>query len=119
MREIRTSEIDKFYSLLEDDESRAWFDARINYLVYRNAPDFIKSVRQINHKRDWHIIGYDDFTDQYQGQKIVIFGAGEEGLLTEKILEDNGFTVYAYCDNDPEKQGGVRLQTSKYINLQN
>lgn len=96
--------LNRFYSLLQDDESRYLFDLRLKYVVDWNYADFIDGIRNL--KKKWMIYSVDDFRNQYRGQKIIIFGAGAEGFLTEQILNDEGFEVYAYCDNNPKKWGG-------------
>ncbi|MFS0555847.1 class I SAM-dependent methyltransferase [Brevibacillus sp. 179-C9.3 HS] len=38
-------------------------------------------------------------------QYIVIFGAGQNGVLLNKYLQNNGVAVKYFCDTNPEKQG--------------
>lgn len=102
---IDIKKLEQIYSVLQDDESRVLFNLRLNYAFNRKEPEFIKGIRELNKK--WKIIPNDDFKWQYRDQKIIIFGAGEEGFLTEQILECEGYKVFAYCDNNPEKQGSM------------
>ncbi len=44
-----------------------------------------------------------------EGRKLVIWGTGNTAqLYAEGLerLEQEGFAVYAYCDNNPNKHGG-------------
>lgn len=59
---------------------------------------------------------YLQFCQYHQSQPvypIVIFGSGDIGMMTKKILSENGIPVFAFCDNDITKQGmivkGVRV----------
>ncbi|MBR3622572.1 MAG: hypothetical protein IKN43_04390 [Selenomonadaceae bacterium] len=94
----------KFYDLLQDDESKYLFNLRMNYLINRNTDDFTLGIASMNKK--WRIIEDDDFSKYYKGQKIILWGAGSNGQMTEKVLTSNGFHVYGYCDNDNHLWGG-------------
>lgn len=91
------------YARLQDEESRKLFDLRFNYALDRSMPNFINGIRELN--KSWKLELCDDFSKLYKGQKLVIFGGGAEGFLTEQVLNSVGYEVYAYCDNNPEKQG--------------
>lgn len=48
------------------------------------------------------------FLERYQNTspvRVIIFGAGDQGFLALKLLKENGVEIYAFCDNDPNKQG--------------
>lgn len=39
-----------------------------------------------------------------QGGRVIVFGAGENGIYAAQFLEENGIHVSAFCDNDKDKQ---------------
>lgn len=59
---------------------------------------------------------YEKFLSKYnqnKAQKIVIFGAGDQGLLTAALLKENGIPIWRFCDNNPDLRG----QTVKNIEV--
>lgn len=49
--------------------------------------------------------GEDHFLRFYTGEKIICFGAGEQGKRAKKILQDAGYQVAYFCDNAKYKWG--------------
>jgi len=43
--------------------------------------------------------------DELHGKKVILFGAGYNGVVTLKKLADKGISVAFFCDNDPQKWG--------------
>lgn len=59
---------------------------------------------------------YEKFLSKYnqnKAQKIVIFGAGDQGMLTAALLKENGIPIWRFCDNNPDLRG----QTVKNIEV--
>ena len=51
---------------------------------------------------------YEKFLSKYNQnkvQKIVIFGAGDQGMMTLALLQENGIPVWRFCDNNPDLRG--------------
>ena len=88
---------------LMDEESEYLFDLRLQYMLTRSVPAFIEGILKMD--KEWLIPPRDDLKKHYCGRKIIIFGAGIDGVFTKKILEQNGYEVYSFCDNDDEKIG--------------
>lgn len=101
--DINLKMVNECYARLQDEESKTLFNLRLNYALDRSMPNFIDGIRGLN--KQWRLEPCDDFGKQYAGQKIVIFGAGSEGFLTEQVLNSVDYEVYAYCDNNPAKWG--------------
>lgn len=92
----------RFYNCLQDEESRKLFEVKIQQLMY-GSYELIKYLRDASYQ-GWRLSKIDDFRDIAFGKKLIIRGAGIWGELTYKILESMGIEVYAFCDNDKEKQ---------------
>ena len=59
---------------------------------------------------------YEKFLSKYnhnKDQKIIIFGAGDQGMLTAALLKENGIPIWRFCDNNPDLRG----QTLKNIEV--
>lgn len=53
---------------------------------------------------------YEDFIRKYnenRNQKIIIFGAGDQGMLTSALLKENGIPVWRFCDNNRDLRGHI------------
>lgn len=51
---------------------------------------------------------YEKFLSKYnhnKDQKIIIFGAGDQGMLTAALLKENGIPIWRFCDNNPDLRG--------------
>lgn len=49
---------------------------------------------------------FDSFVARYrenQQMKVIIFGAGDQGMMTAMLLKENGIIPYCFCDNDIQK----------------
>lgn len=46
---------------------------------------------------------FENFLEAYNNNgKVIIFGAGDQGLLTAALLQENGIAVWRFCDNNPQ-----------------
>lgn len=86
---------------LIDDESKAIFDAKIDYMVTGNEESFVKEI--------WPFLNNmccpDLSSHAMTGRNIVIFGSGHDGILTKKVLELCGYCITCFCDSDRDKEG--------------
>lgn len=51
---------------------------------------------------------FDDFCAAYRtypAMKIIVFGAGDQGMLTALLLKENDMPPYAFCDNSTAAHG--------------
>lgn len=94
-----------FYERLQDEESRTLFSLKYEMLFNKGYQDFIETLLELDYP--WEISAYDEFRSLVGEKKVVIFGAGIDGRMTYDILQKNGVSVYAFCDNNREKQGTV------------
>ena len=97
----------KAYDLLADDESRMWFDARVNHALKKDPVYWWEYI----HEREWSFYGADiEFLSApaYEGKKFVIFGAGTYGKHALFILQHSPLAgrVAAFVDNI--SRGGVQ-----------
>ena len=92
------------YSKLFDEKSKEIFDMRLKLSFDGIEPDFLRWIYEKSY--NWEIEEFDRFDERYDSTKgIIVFGSGIEGLITEQILSSEGYSVFAYCDNDPQKWG--------------
>ena len=85
---------------LIDDESKYIYDMLKKYSITSNYQELIHDIYMMNYT--WDVDSYDllDIKENSVGKKIVVFGASYEGDITVDILEKNGFSVFAFCDNN-------------------
>lgn len=102
---MNLSLLSNFYEKLQDEESKILFSLKYEMLFKKGYQDFIETLLEMDYS--WELSKYDDFRALVGNKKIVIFGAGIDGRMTFDILQKNGISVYAFCDNDYKKQGTV------------
>nr|WP_297705480.1 FkbM family methyltransferase [uncultured Butyrivibrio sp.] len=88
----------EIYEKIQDEESKHIFDMLLSYAITRNDVIFLDELRKMN--KEWTISSRDEFSNMYGGQKIVIYGAGAYGRMTKLILEQAGYSIYAFCGRD-------------------
>lgn len=94
--------MNRVYKTLNDDESRFLFNARIDYMVNRDAWDFQSKILKLGKK--FSIVGDNVISNPgYKG--IILFGCGRDGLATKRFLEYNHRKVDFFCDNSIDKIG--------------
>ena len=94
--------ISKFYDKLQDDESRNLFIAKTDFLIHNDERKFIKFL--LSNNKNYMVSRYDDIRDWYKNKKVVIRGAGCDGEMTYRILQNMGIEVEGFCDNSITKQ---------------
>lgn len=85
-----------------DDESKKIFEIKMNYFLDRNIDkeeEELRKVINIEDNRDLH-----EFFLQLDESKVIIFGAGKEGVYASNLLGKFGICVKFFCDNDKQKQ---------------
>ena len=113
---MRFWDFENIYTHLEDDESKYLFDLRLQYALDGNSSNFVKGIYQMN--KNWNISERDDISPYLnRGMKIIIFGAGIYGIFTKKVLEQNGYSVFAFCDSD-EKKVGIRIDAIEVLSVE-
>ena len=94
-----------FKGKLQDRESERIFNARIQYLIYRNREMFYQSLDEVfqNIKdgySSWRLNQYNARNIENQDKSIIIFGAGERGKLTCRSLLYANKKVCCLCDSN-------------------
>lgn len=97
----------KLREMLQDDESKEIFDARIEYMQTENTIVFMEKMHNLYemfyyHEMDCFMKGRD-----ISQLSIVIFGAGYEGQIAFRILKHTIYAsnIYAFCDNNKKLWG--------------
>lgn len=98
-------QISKIEEALLDEESKAIFRARINYMFDKNEDDFLNVMESLDKK--WYCPELDEFMNKSAVKGIIIFGSGHDGILTKKILEYCNYVPQYFCDSDKSKVGKV------------
>lgn len=97
----------RVYERLIDNESRAIFDARLNFIFEHDVEKLINEM--------WDVSSYKKFTNSqlesffltHNKKKVIIFGAGKKGQICKQLLLRFDIFVSFYCDNDSEKVGTI------------
>lgn len=99
--------MEDIYNALIDDESRDWFDAKIDYMITRNSDCFLNTLFALAKKypREWHYIGMERFVKDKEYSGIIIYGCGHGGKFTKEILDLCGYSVACWCDSAKQKVG--------------
>jgi FkbM family methyltransferase len=95
------------YDALIDEESKDWFDARVEYMINRNLDDFLHTVFFLSRKyqKKWRHIGMERFVKDKEYQGIIVYGCGHDGKLTKEILDLCGYPPSFWCDSNSELVG--------------
>lgn len=88
----KIDDIVKIYNKLEDNESKIIFEARINYMIYRNEYYFFEYIKKLNKK--FKINDLDEILSKKTGfkSKIIIAGLDIDGRYTLELL--NYYKIY-------------------------
>lgn len=88
---------------MQDEESRAIFDAMIDYMVTQDKESYLEVIQKFF--RDWNC---DEVKEKIENVKgIIIFGCGHDGVITKKILTNCNYCPEAFCDNNNRNIGKV------------
>lgn len=82
---------------MSDDESKAIFDARIEYMVTRNADAYLEVTDRFS--ETWYCAELDKAVEQAKTDKIVIYGCGKYGIRTKELVEKCGYQVAYFIDS--------------------
>lgn len=95
------------YNALIDEESRDWFDARVEYMITPNVDTFLHTVFLLSRKyrKKWHHVGMERFVKDKKYRGIIIYGCGHDGKLTKEILDLCGYSAAFWCDSNPQLVG--------------
>lgn len=111
------SKIGKIRKALLDEESIILFDAKIDYLISRNAHEFYKVIDKM--EKNWCCEELDKAICKTKAEGIVIFGCGHDGKRTKNILEKCKYSPKYFCDSDISKIGryidGLRVLSLEEI----
>lgn len=100
-------DLQSIYGALIDEESRDWFDARVEYMITRNSDAFLHKVFLLSKKyqKKWRHIGMERFIKDKEYRGIIIYGCGHDGKLTKETLDMCGYPVSFWCDSNPQLVG--------------
>lgn len=118
--------INNFVKKLGDGESEKLFDARFDYLIYRDTIRFYEKLDNIlqSNKREYAfsrtLNSYYKRNPQNKEKNIVIFGAGECGKTTcRSLLYLAGEKIKCICDNNESFNGkyykNIPIRNFSYI----
>ena len=100
--------------LLQDEESKKIFDAKIDWLVTRNMDEFSEVVADSNSR--WRCIEVDEKLKDINTSRIILFGAGHDGKqILKELKRCNYQNIYFY---DSYKRGEV-IENTKVISQKN
>lgn len=98
----------QLYDALYDEESKVIFESRYKYSMgLINWAQMCDRIFPYIKNKRWHNIGFLDYFKSYSDAKqaeYLIFGAGDRGYISYKFLNELGFKVVAFADNDKSKQ---------------
>lgn len=105
--DVLKGNLQAIYDAMIDEESRDWFDARVEYMITRNVDDFLYTVFALSRKyrKKWRHVGMERFVKDKQYQGIIIYGCGHDGKLTKEILDLCGYPIAFWCDSNPQLVG--------------
>lgn len=96
-------EIAKIKKAMLDEESRLLFDAKIDYMISRDADRFYDVSDTLGKK--WRCKELDEILKKISVKGIIIFGSGHDGRRTKRILEICNYSPDYFCDSDTAKAG--------------
>lgn len=96
---------------LSDEETRAVYNARIEYARNEDNVKFWNSIKVYQKQKQWRCkddsIGLirEAFAEK---REIILFGSGNDGFASKETLEILGISVTFFCDNNCELIGSKR-----------
>lgn len=90
--------ISRVYSNLCDEESKEVFDAKFNYILYKDENKFFEWNLQQN--KDFFCPELDDYEIDNPNCEYILFGAGDLGKKTKLIMEKCHKKIAAWSDNN-------------------
>lgn len=100
---------------LQDEESKTIFEARINYLFSDSEEEYYKVIERIEKESScWEL---DEFLNDNKGYKgIVVYGTGNEGRRTKRLLDSCHRPAGLFCDNSKDVVG-TRIEGTEVISI--
>lgn len=100
-------DLDNIYNALMDEESKEWFDARVEYMITRNEDLFFDSLFRIAKKypHKWQHLGMERFIKNKYYNGLIIYGCGHDGKLIKEVLDLCGYTITCWCDSNESLWG--------------
>ena len=97
--------LDKIYNAMQDEESKRWFDARIDFMLNRDFDSYTNTVIELNklYPKDWRLPEIERVLEK--GQDIIIYGCGHDGKMMKKVLEICGYSIIYWCDSNRKLLG--------------
>lgn len=108
-------DLEYIYCALGDEESKDWFDVRVEYMISGNEEHFFDSIFALGRKypKNWCHLGMERFVKGKSYKGIVIYGCGHNGRILKGVLELCGYTVNCWCDSNRRITGnelnGLRI----------
>lgn len=98
--------------LFEDEESKEIFSVRLDYLMGKNNFLYIDDVPKDNYV----CMEFQEYYKKFEGDRIIVYGAGDCGVFNAKALNLCGYRVEAFCDSD-ERRWGTEINHIPVITL--
>ena len=100
-------DLDRIYNALADEESKEWFNVRVEYMITRDTDAFYTSLFKLVKKYpyEWHYPGFERLLKGKSYSGIIIYGCGHNGKLIKEILDTCGYTITCWCDSNQEIWG--------------
>lgn len=103
----RIKNISKIYDKLVDDESKALFQARLDFVFDRDYEKLINHLCEISSTEQFTNQQLETYFSTHDKAKVIIFGAGKNGRKCKRDIEKYNVRVNYYCDNDINKIGTI------------
>ncbi|MDE7324002.1 MAG: FkbM family methyltransferase [Lachnospiraceae bacterium] len=119
--DVMKSEMQRIYNALIDEESKDWFNARVEYMITRNSDAFLNSVFSLfrKYQKKCHHVGMERFVKDKDYRGVIIYGCGHDGKLTKEILNLCGYLVSFWCDSNQQivgnKVNGLRVISTEEL----
>lgn len=99
------SDVLSIYNSLQDEESKRIFNAYLNYVFHRDYDCFLTEL--IDYKKEFRNDRWSKYKKDInlENPKIVIWGAGNDGIRTYKLLRNLHENIVCFADNDKNKHG--------------
>lgn len=88
--------MNEIYEHLQDEESRALFEARLTYLIMHNEDKYMETVGNLY--QDWHSKELEEKIMAVDPKGIIVFGCGHDGQMINQLMNFWGYSVSYFCD---------------------
>ena len=104
----RWEQMNKAYEHMADEQSRRWFEARLEYAVTRQPESLCKCIQDDAPEfAGWDLASIQAMMEQERKKKILIFGAGRDGKHIAYVLEHSSLAgcVQGFLESNPQRIG--------------